>query len=608
MAIGTAQTSGQISAGTKALQSALQSARTGVWWSAFFSIFINLLMLTGPLYMLQVYDRVLSSRSVPTLVALTVLIAGLFLAMGLLEMVRGRLMNRMAGRMHTLLGRPVFDAVMMSPASRKGPPDQPLRDLSTLRQFLAGPGPFTFFDAPWTPVFLAVIFFMHPILGWIALIGGIIMLILGIINEGASSKRMQEATAASSLGQRAVQQNVRNSEVIAALGMHGVMADRWQKFHQTADQASRKASDVMGGLSSFTKTLRMFLQSAILGAGAWLAIQDIITPGMMIAASIITGRALAPIDQAVSRWGSVVATRSAYRRLKEMLANHAGEPDGLTLQKPEGRLTLEKVFAAPPGIARPYLKNISFEVQPGEALGIIGPSAAGKSTLARLIIGIWEPLGGTVRLDGAEVSSWSRMDLGPHLGYLPQDVELFEGSVAENISRFRENAEPKDIIEAASDVAAHDLILSLPDGYNTQIGDAGCHLSAGQRQRIALARAVFGAPSLVVLDEPNANLDAAGDAALAQAIVRLKERGVTVIVIAHRPSAIASVDKLAMIKDGTLAAFGPKDEVLEKVLKARKPKPESMRAKSPGGPFGEKHEKITKAPPPKLLETTEDEP
>lgn len=549
------------------MKTALASARTGVLWSAFFSIFINLLMLTGPLYMLQIYDRVLSSRSVPTLIALTALIAGLFLAMGLLEMVRGRLMNRMAGRMHNLLGRPVFDAVMMSPPNSKSPPDQSLRDLSTLRQFLSGPGPFTFFDAPWAPVFLAVVFFMHPILGWIGLIGGVIMLILGLINEGYSSRRVQESTLASSLGQRAVQQNVRNSEVIAALGMHDVMARRWETYHRTADTASRRASDVIGGLSSITKTLRLFLQSAILGAGAWLAIQDLITPGMMIAASIITGRALAPIDQAVARWGSVVATRAAYRRLKEKLADHMGEPDGLPLQRPEGRLALEGVYAAPPGITKPYLKNISFKLDPGEALGIIGPSAAGKSTLARLIIGIWTPLSGTIRLDGAEVTSWARIELGPHLGYLPQDVELFEGSVAENIARFQENAEPKDIIEASRTVSAHDLILGLPDGYDTQIGDAGCHLSAGQRQRIALARAVYGSPSLVVLDEPNANLDSAGDAALAQAIVRLKTSGITVVVIAHRPSAIASVDKLAMIRDGALTAFGPKDEVLKQVLK-----------------------------------------
>jgi len=549
------------------LKVALRAARTGVLWSIFFSVFINLLMLTGPLYMLQIYDRVLASRSVPTLIALTVLIAGLFLTMGILEAVRGRLMNRMAGRMHNLLGRPVFDAVLMTPVHGQGPPDQLLRDLGTLRQFFSGPGPFIFFDAPWAPLFLAVVFFMHPYLGWIALTGGGIMVILGLINEAFSRRRVQESAAASNLGHRAVQQNVRNAEVIAALGMHEAMARRWQKHHLTADQAARRASDVTGGLSAITKTFRLFLQSAILGAGAWLAIQEIITPGVMIAASIITGRALAPIDQAVARWNSVLATRGAWHRLKAHLSAFAGQPESLPLHPPKGRLDLDKVFAAPPGSPKPYLKNISFSLDPGDALGIIGPSAAGKSTLARLIIGIWAPLSGTIRLDGAEVTTWARGELGPSLGYLPQDVELFEGSVAENISRFQDDPDPAAIIEAAQIVRAHDLILGLPDGYDSQIGDSGCHLSAGQRQRIALARAVYGTPGLVVLDEPNANLDAEGDAALAEAITTLKNRGTTVVVIAHRPSAIASVDKLAMIKEGNLTAFGLKSDVLKQVLK-----------------------------------------
>ena len=551
------------------VRAALGKSRGAFFMTGVFSLFINLLMLTAPLYMLQIYDRVLASRSEPTLIVLTVLAGGLLLVMGGLDLIRSRVLVRVGVKMDALLNARVFSAVFAQALrGARGQRAQALRDLDSLRQFLTGPGPFAFFDAPWAPLYLAVVFIFHPILGFVALAGAVVLFSMALINELVTRRPLQLANAQAIAANGFAEASLRNAEVLEALGMLPEIRKRWTAQHCQGLALQATASDRAATLTSWSKAVRISLQVAILGAGAALAIQQIITPGVMIAASILMGRALAPVEQAIGQWRHFVGARQAYRRLNELLQAIPEDEARLTLPKPEGRLAVEQLVAAPPGSQKPVLKGVSFKLEPGEALGVIGPSASGKSTLARNLVGVWAPQSGAVRLDGAEVQGWDAEQLGPHLGYLPQDVELFAGNVAENISRFSAEASPEAVVAAARAAGVHDMILQLDKGYDSEIGEQGCVLSGGQRQRVGLARALYGEPALVVLDEPNASLDAAGDEALTQAILGLKARGATVVVMAHRPSAIAAVDKLLMLREGRVEAFGPKEEVIAKVTKA----------------------------------------
>ena len=551
------------------VRAALGKSRGAFFMTGVFSLFINLLMLTAPLYMLQIYDRVLASRSEPTLIVLTVLAGGLLLVMGGLDLIRSRVLVRVGVKMDALLNARVFSAVFAQALrGARGQRAQALRDLDSLRQFLTGPGPFAFFDAPWAPLYLAVVFIFHPILGFVALAGAVVLFSMALINELVTRRPLQLANAQAIAANGFAEASLRNAEVLEALGMLPEIRKRWTAQHCQGLALQATASDRAATLTSWSKAVRISLQVAILGAGAALAIQQIITPGVMIAASILMGRALAPVEQAIGQWRHFVGARQAYRRLNELLQAIPEDEARLTLPKPEGRLAVEQLVAAPPGSQKPVLKGVSFKLEPGEALGVIGPSASGKSTLARNLVGVWAPQSGAVRLDGAEVQGWDAEQLGPYLGYLPQDVELFAGNVAENISRFSAEASPEAVVAAARAAGVHDMILQLDKGYDSEIGEQGCVLSGGQRQRVGLARALYGEPALVVLDEPNASLDAAGDEALTQAILGLKARGATVVVMAHRPSAIAAVDKLLMLREGRVEAFGPKEEVIAKVTKA----------------------------------------
>ncbi|MCG5534680.1 type I secretion system permease/ATPase [Ectothiorhodospira mobilis] len=529
---------------------------------ALFSFFINLLMLVPPIFMLQMYDRVLSSGSIPTLVMLLIVAVGLLIVMGLLDWSRNRVLVRAGTRLDALLDRRLFDATffraLRSPDSGS---TQPLKDMVTLRQFMTGQGVFAFFDAPWTPIFLGIIFLFHPVLGVISLIGALILLTLAILNEfltrkplgAANSEYIKESDYASS--------NLRNAEVLEAMGMTGRLRDRWQDLHQNVLGLQAIASDRSANLTAISRSLRMILQVGILAAGAYLAVEQVITPGVMIAASIIMGRALAPVDQAMHAWRGFIGARGAWDRLNKVLESTPAAGEHMQLPEPQGRVSVENIVVIPPGSRTPALRGVKLELPPGRVLGVIGPSAAGKSSFARALVGVWPTYAGDVRIDGAEINNWDREQLGPYIGYLPQDIELFAGTIAENIARFGE-VDPDQVVEAARKTGLHDMILHLPEGYDTRIGIHGGALSAGQRQRVALARAVYGNPRLIVLDEPNSNLDEAGEQALVQTIQQLRDEGRTVVIIAHRPAVLSAVDEILVLKDGQTAALGPRQEVL----------------------------------------------
>ncbi len=544
------------------LGEAVRESRGSFVMTGVFSFFINLLMLTAPLYMLQIYDRVLTSRSVETLIALSVFAIGLLFVMGLLEFIRSRVLVRTSSRIDEKLSPRVFETIfrqsLIEPSTNR---EQALRDSDTVRQFLTGPGPFAFFDAPWMPLYLLVIFLFHPILGYIALGGALVLFALALANELLTRKPLQQANIEVATANTVAASTLRNADAISAMGMLPGILHRWRTQHDRGIGLQSTASDSAGTITAGSKAIRMFLQVAILGAGASLAIKQIITPGTMIAASIIMSRALSPAEQAIGHWRGFVAMRAAYKRLNHLFAYHDDDSEPLPLPDPQGQLDVENLVAGPPGVEKPVLENVSFSARPGEALGVIGPSASGKTTLARLLLGAWSPQSGIVRLDGADIAAIPSDSLGKHVGYLPQNVELFYGTVADNICRFSPSPDPQAIVRAAQCADVHELILKLPNGYDTPVAEGGAALSGGQRQRIGLARALYGDPVFVVLDEPNANLDAAGDAALTQAILRLKERGATVIVMAHRPSAIAAVDKLLVLQEGRVQDFGPKEEV-----------------------------------------------
>lgn len=525
-------------------------------------------MLTGAMFMLEVYDRVLPSRSMPTLVGLLILVAGLYAALGVLDAIRGRVLARIGGALDETLSGRVYDTLVRLPlrVGSRSEGNQPLRDLDAIRSYLGSLGPVALFDLPWIPLYLAVCFAFHPLIGYTALGGTVVLIALTVLTEALMRAPSKAATEAAVARNNLAEASRRNAEALTAMGMLARMAERWNEANRQYMGNQRRTSDIGGGLGSLSKVLRMMLQSGVLAVGAYLVIIQQASAGIIIAGSILAARALAPVDLTIAHWKGFVTARQSWQRLSKLLAALPAQPPPMLLQKPAQRLVVENVSAAPPGVQRIVVQDIGFRLEAGQGLGVIGPSGSGKSSLARLLVGVWQPLRGKVRLDGASLDQWSSDTLGAHIGYLPQDVELLSGTVAENIARFEPDADPKAVLAAAQAVGVHDMIVALPDGYGTAVGEHGLALSAGQAQRVALARAVYRNPFLVVLDEPNAHLDAEGDEALTRAILGVRERKGIVVVVAHRPSAIAGVDQLLVMNKGRVQAFGPKDEVLSKVL------------------------------------------
>lgn len=545
------------------LGEALYRFRKTFYSLAAFSCVINIIGLAPMLYMMQVYDRVLSSRNETTLLMLTLLVVGLYALSGLLEFARSRVLIRVGNRFDMMLNERVFNAAFERNLRKQGGnPSQAIHDLTNLRQFLTGNALFAFFDAPWTPIYIAVGFMVHPIVGFMMLGGAVILFVLAWITNLSTAKPLQEANQASISAGAFANNHLRNAEVIEAMGMLPGLRGRWAQQHQRVLGLQTLASDRNARISGISRFVRISLQSLILGVGALLVLEGEITAGMMIVGSLLLGKALQPVEMAIQTWKQSMSTKAAYQRLDEMLQAAPARGETLSLPAPRGELALENVFASAPGTQGTILKGLSFQIPAGDVVGVIGPSASGKSTLARLLVGVWQARAGTVRLDGADIFQWNKDELGPHIGYLPQDIELFEGTIAENIARF---STPNSalVIEAARRAGVHDMILRLPQGYDTQLGVDGASLSGGQKQRIALARAIYDNPRLVVLDEPNSNLDDVGEAALVDTIKGLKERGSTVILITHRMSVLNVVDKLLVLREGTLTMFGPRDEVLK---------------------------------------------
>lgn len=551
---------------TAAVVSPLKSTFFGV---ALVSGVVNILALTSPLFMLQVYDRVLASGSLPTLVGIAILALGLYGFQCLLDIIRARVLIRIGEDFDMRYSGKVHDAVVRLPLVNRMPGDglQPLRDLDNVRGFLSGTGPTAFFDLPWMPLYLGICFLFHFWIGVTALAGAVLLISLTILTNMFSQKPIRDTMVENMARNRQLEASRRNAEVVQAMGLGGRLGKRWQISNEAYLAANRKAGDVAGGLGNIAKSLRIVLQSAILAVGAWLVIQQEASGGVMIASSIMMGRALAPVDLAISNWKSFVAARQSWARLRELFAQMPVTATAMALPKPERELKVENVTIIPPGERKPTVAGLGFVMTSGNALGVIGPSGSGKSTLSRILTGAWMPAAGKVRLDGASFDQWDREALGRHIGYLPQGVELFDGTIGENISRFEDNPDPDAIIAAAKAAGAHELILRFEKGYDSDIGEAGSALSAGQRQRIGLARALYGDPFIVVLDEPNANLDAEGEAAVVRAIALVKARNGIAIVVAHRPSAIGAVDFILMMEEGRMKAFGPRDEVLSKVLR-----------------------------------------
>lgn len=534
-------------------------------WVWIFSFAINLLLLVPSLYMLQVYDRVLSSRSIETLIMLTIIAIGALVILSLIEYIRSRVLVAIGAAIDHEVSPAVLKGLMQKAASMdKDGYVYGLRDVSLIKNFIAGAGIFALFDAPWAPVYLAVIYLLHPALFVVAAGGAVVMFALAILNEKLTHPILDKASEESRTAGRYIETSMRNAEVVGAMGMIKALTRRWSGLNASVVALQAQASKRAGAVSSVSKFVRSSLQMLMLGTGAYYVIHSNLSSGFMIAAMFILGRALAPVEMAISTWKGFVDARDAYARLSKLFAAREREVDGMELPAPRGELSLEKVYFGFKGTDKTIIKGITFSLAAGESLGIIGPSAAGKSTLARLITGVWKPLAGTVRLDGADINTWDKENLGGYLGYLPQDVELFSGSVADNIARLAESA-PEAVIAAAERAWVHDMILRLPAGYDTEVGAAGVVLSGGQRQRVALARALFGPVRLVVLDEPNANLDAEGEASLLKAMKWLKDEGITTIVITHKPSLLIGVDKMLFLRDGVMELFGPRDEIMAKV-------------------------------------------
>jgi PrtD family type I secretion system ABC transporter len=537
--------------------------------AAIFSLGINLLYLAGPLYMLQVYDRVISSASHITLVMLTIALMIAFNALAGLDAVRARVLTRASIRLDQRIAARVMTAIIDRSATLGGARSQLLRDFDTFRQFITGAGIHAVFDLPWAPIYIAVIFVLHPALGAFALGCSIILILMALLNEWVVKRPLTESSEAASRNYSFTEMSLRNTEVVRAMGMTQGLLRRWGRDRNRMLERQVAASDRAATIQSIIRFLRLAMQSLILGLGAYLVIERLATIGAMFAASILLGRALQPVEQMVGSWRNLVSARGAYLRVRELLAANPPVDAGLSLPRPDGRLSVEALSFVPAANSRPILRGVTFVIEPGEVLGVIGPSGAGKSTLARHLVGVLSPSAGAVRLDGSDVSVWSKTTLGQHLGYLPQDIELFADTVAANISRFQDGGEEDtETILAAQMAGVHEMILRLPNGYDSQVGDGGAVLSGGYRQRVGLARAVYGRPSLVVLDEPSSNLDADGDAALTDCILQLKKRGTTVVIISHRPSTIGVVDKILVLRDGVAEMFGPRAEIMSRLTRA----------------------------------------
>ncbi len=531
---------------------------------ALFSVFVNLLMLTGPIFMLQVYDRVLASRSEATLLALVIIMGFLFLMMGVLDYARGRILARAGARFQARLDDRVFEAILRRSVvpTERARPATGLRDLEAIQRMLSGPAPFAVFDMPWTPIFLLAIFSFHWMLGALAISGGLVLISLTWLNQRMSKELQLDANMAAARSEAFTESVRRDGETVQGLGMRTAVLARWNVLRGRSLASSIKASDRTGWFSTASKTLRFFLQSCMLGLGAYLAIHGEMSPGSMIAGSILMGRALAPIEQAIGQWAIVQRAVQGWKSLVDLLEKTPAPAERTKLPDPRSILEAQQLTVVAPGEQQATIRMVSFRLEPGQAMGVIGPSASGKSTLAKAIAGVWKPASGTVRLDGAALDQYSDEDLCRHVGYLPQEVVLFDGTVAENIARLAVQPDDAMVVEAAKRAGAHDMILKLPKGYDTDVSAGGGKLSGGQRQRIGLARALYGDPAVLILDEPNANLDSDGTDALNAAIVDFKARGKAVIIMAHRPAAIHHCDLLLLMEDGVRKAFGPRDEVL----------------------------------------------
>lgn len=546
-----------------------------------FSAAVNILMLTGPMFMLQVYDRVLSSGSVPTLQALAMIMVVAYLFMGIYDFLRVRVLSRAAYRLDERVGRDAYDMWVQSGVHQSGTAERPLNDLAVVRGFLTSPAVLGFFDLPWIPFYLIIVFIVHPWLGFLAIGGTCVVIGLALTNQWVTQKHLAKAMQMDSSEAFVVEQSRRNAETILTLGMADSIGNRWRAAHSDGLATGQKGGERAEGFTATSKAFRMLLQSALLGMGGYLALQQEISAGMIVAASIIAGRALAPIDQVIGAWRNILRARESHKRLKLAFVNVRGGSARVQLPEPEGHLHVVAATKFPPATDRrgdraPILDQVTFALEPGDALGVIGPSASGKSTLARVIVGAWPLEAGEIRIDGATLDQWDPTTLGRHIGYLPQHLELLSGTIRDNIARFDPEAEDDDVIAAAKLAGVHDMILHLPEGYSTELGFGLHPLSGGQLQRIGLARAVFRTPKYVVLDEPNANLDASGDEALSQAITTLRAASSTVIVMAHRPSAIAAVNKVLVMHGGRVAQFGDKAEVLQMTTRATAQKPEEL--------------------------------
>lgn len=553
------------------LDQAVVAMRPALIAAMVFSFFINILALVSPLYMLQVYDRVLSSRNVSTLVVLTLIVVFLFLVYGALEALRTQVLVRGGLKFDAMARDPIFTSVLDSTLNKRGSGGQAFRDMDQVREFMTG-GLIAFCDAPWTPVFIIVSWMLHPFFGVLAIVASVITFGLAVMNDRATSKPVTLATMSSIAAQNDASATLRNAEVMKAMGMWGGLQARWRvrRDEQVAWQAA--ASDAGGAVMSGIKVFRQIVQTLILGGGAYLAIKGEISPGSMIAGSILVGRALAPIEGAIGQWKGFIGARGSWDRLQAMLRAEADRTDHMDLPEPRGVLSAEAASIVPPGAQAPTMRQASFRLDAGTALAIVGPSAAGKSSLLRGIVGVWPCAAGVIRLDGYDLRQWDPEKLGRHIGYLPQDIELFSGTVAQNIARFGE-FEANDVIEAAKMAGVHEMIQALPDGYDTAIGEGGASLSGGQRQRLALARALFRQPALIVLDEPNASLDQVGEAALTQAMAKLKAAGRTVVFATHKVNILSQADYIMVINQGVISDFGERDVMLAKLMGAQPPQP-----------------------------------
>lgn len=539
---------------------------------ALFTAVLNILYLTGSFFMLQVYDRVLPSRSVPTLVALCLLALGLYGFQAILDIVRNRVLIRIAGGFAETMDRRIYQLLVKLPLRAPQMNGfEPVRDLDQIRGFMSGTGPAALFDLPWMPLYLGICYLFHPLLGLTATVGALILVAITFMTEVKIRQPSIELSSLSSRRNSLAEASRRNSEVLHAMGMVGRFARQWSDYGRRYVDAHQRAGDITGGMGSFSRALRMALQSAVLAVGAYLVIKQQATAGIIIAGSILSARALAPVEQVIAQWRVFVSARQSWHRLNNLLARIPADRNMLQLPRPKASLSVEAVSVAPPGVNMLVARDIALTLKAGQGLGIIGPSASGKSSLVRALVGVWQPVAGKIRIDGATLDQWSSEALGEHIGYLPQDMELFAGTVAQNIARLEPEPDATKVIAAAQAAGVHELILGLPNGYETEMGEGGTALSAGQRQRVGLARALYGDPFLVVLDEPNSSLDHDGEEALTRAIMSVRARGGIAVVVAHRPSALAAVDQLMVMRGGRQQAFGPKDAVLRETLKAAAP-------------------------------------